>query len=96
MGEDGSLVCTRDQEVKIPASHASQVLDPTGAGDAYRAGLIKGLVMRRNLQDAARMGAVCASYAVECHGTQEHHFSQGEFWGRYHANFNPPPSTNSF
>ena len=94
-GEDGSLVCTRDEEVKIPAVRASQVLDPTGAGDAYRAGLIKGLVMRRSLQDAARMGAVCASYAVECHGTQEHRFSQEEFWVRYHTNFDPSASTTS-
>jgi adenosine kinase len=95
LGENGSLLCTGDEEVKIPAVRASQVLDPTGAGDAYRAGLIKGLVTGRTLQDATRMGAVCASYAVECHGTQDHHFSQEEFWVRYHANFDPPPSTTS-
>jgi adenosine kinase len=95
LGENGSLVCTGDQEVKIPAVSASTVLDPTGAGDAYRAGLIKGLVMGRSVQDAARMGAVCGSYAVECHGTQEHRFSQEEFWARYHANFDPSASTTS-
>ncbi|OEU52212.1 MAG: carbohydrate kinase [Desulfobacterales bacterium S3730MH5] len=87
LGEDGSLICTRDQEVKIPAARASRVQDPTGAGDAYRAGLIKGLVLGKSLPDAARMGGVCASYAVECHGTQEHGFSQEEFWDRYQANF---------
>jgi adenosine kinase len=95
MGDNGSLLCTSDQEAKIPAARASPVLDPTGAGDAYRAGLIKGLVTGRSLQDAARMGAVCASYAVECHGTQEHRFSQEEFWARYHANFDPSASTTS-
>ena len=94
LGEIGSRICTRDQEVKIPAARASQVLDPTGAGDAYRAGLIKGMVMGKDLEDAARMGAVCASYAVECHGTQEHRFSQEEFWARYHANFDQPESTH--
>ncbi|OEU78470.1 MAG: carbohydrate kinase [Desulfobacterales bacterium C00003060] len=87
LGEDGSLICTRDQEIKIPAARASRVQDPTGAGDAYRAGLIKGLVLGKSLPDAARMGGVCASYAVECHGTQEHWFSQEEFWDRYQANF---------
>ena len=87
LGEDGSLICTRDQEIKIPAARASRVQDPTGAGDAYRAGLIKGLVLGKSLPDAARMGGVCASYAVECHGTQEHGFSQEEFWDRYQANF---------
>ena len=95
LGEDGSLLSTGNEEVSIPAARVSQVLDPTGAGDAYRAGLIKGLVMGKNLQNAARMGAVCASYAVECHGTQEHRFSQEEFWARYHANFDPPASTLS-
>jgi len=94
LGEIGSRICTRDQEVKIPAARASQVLDPTGAGDAYRAGLIKGMVMGKDLEDAARMGAVCASYAVECHGTQEHRFSQEEFWARYHANFDQSASTH--
>ncbi|NVL90377.1 MAG: carbohydrate kinase family protein [Desulfobacterales bacterium] len=89
LGENGSLVCSRDQEVKISAARASQVQDPTGAGDAYRAGLIKGLVVGKSLPEAARMGATCASYAVECHGTQEHRFSEEEFWARYHANFGP-------
>ncbi len=87
LGENGSLLCTRDQEVKIAAARASQVVDPTGAGDAYRAGVIKGLVMGKSLLEAARIGAVCASYAVECHGTQEHRFSEEEFWARYQANF---------
>lgn len=89
LGENGSLVCTRDQEVKIPAARASKVLDPTGAGDAYRAGLIKGLVTGKSLVDAARMGAICAVYAIESHGTQGHYFSHEEFWARYEANFGP-------
>jgi len=95
LGEDGSLVCSRDQEVKIPAARASQIVDPTGAGDAYRAGLIKGLVVGENLPEAARMGATCASYAVECHGTQEHRFSEEEFWARHHANFGPNSGAHS-
>jgi adenosine kinase len=95
LGGNGSLVCTGDQEVKIPAVRASRVLDPTGAGDAYRAGLIKGLVIGRSLTEASRMGAVCASYAVEHYGTQEHRFLQEEYWDRYHANFDPSASTTS-
>jgi len=89
LGENGSLVCTHDQEHGIPAVPTSKVLDPTGAGDAYRAGVIKGLVMGKSLPEAARIGAVCAGYAVECHGTQEHHFSEEAFWARYQANFGP-------
>ena len=50
----------------------SQVLDPTGAGDAYRAGLLKGLALGLDWPEAARMGAVLASFCVEQQGTQEH------------------------
>jgi len=89
LGEDGSLVCTSEEEIKIPAARPSQVLDPTGAGDAYRAGLIKGLVVGESLPDAARTGAICASYAVECYGTQEHIFSEEDFWARYERSFGP-------
>jgi len=89
LGEGGSLVCTRDEEMTILAARAARVLDPTGAGDAYRAGLIKGLVVGKSLWDAARTGAVCASYAVECYGTQEHRFSQEAFWARYERSFGP-------
>ena len=87
LGEEGSLICTRDEEERVPAARVSRVQDPTGAGDAYRAGLIKGLAMGKGLPDAARIGAVCASFAVECHGTQEHGFSEEEFWRRYEENF---------
>jgi len=87
LGENGSLICSDNEEVNIPAAPVSSVLDPTGAGDAYRAGLIKGLIMEKSLPDAARMGATCASYAVECYGTQDHSFSEEEFWARYEENF---------
>lgn len=87
LGENGSLLCSQENEVPISAAKALKVLDPTGAGDAYRAGLIKGLVMEKGLADAARMGATCASYAVECYGTQEHSFTNEGFWARHLATF---------
>ncbi len=86
-GDKGSLLRTQQDEVEIPAATALQVLDPTGAGDAYRAGLIKGLLMGKELADAARMGATCASYAVERYGTQEHSFTDEGFWARHLATF---------
>ena len=89
LGEKGSVVRIHDEVHKIPAVPVSKVQDPTGAGDAYRAGLIKGLVTGKNLPEAARVGAVCAGYAVECHGTQKHHFYEEAFWARYEANFGP-------
>ncbi len=87
LGEKGSLVTTKEKEVKLPAVSVEQILDPTGAGDAYRAGLIKGLALGKDLLQAARLGATCASFAVECYGTQEHSFSTEEFWARHENTF---------
>ena len=78
-GEAGSLVSTQDEEVKIPAVKPKQAIDPTGAGDAYRGGLLSGLVHGKSIEDCAKMGSVCASFCVECYGTQDYSFSQEEF-----------------
>jgi adenosine kinase len=88
LGEKGSLVSKRDQEIDIPVAKAKKVVDPTGAGDAYRAGLIKGLITQQDIQVAAQMGSTIASFAVECYGTQEHHFTADDFQDRYQKNFN--------
>ncbi len=79
LGEMGSQVLTPDAEIAIPAAKPRVVVDPTGAGDAYRAGLIKGLVQGKPIEQCAIMGSVCASFAVECYGTQDYHFSLEEF-----------------
>ncbi len=79
LGEMGSRVLTPDAAIAIPAAKPRVVVDPTGAGDAYRAGLIKGLVQGKPIEQCAIMGSVCASFAVECYGTQDYHFSLEEF-----------------
>ena len=85
LGEFGSRISAGRAEIEIPAAKPNEVKDPTGAGDAYRAGLIKGLVQNLDIKASAEMGTVCASYAVECYGTQEHHFSLAEFEKRLAA-----------
>ncbi len=87
LGEHGSIVSANGMELKIPAVKPSKLHEPTGAGDAYRAGLIKGIILKKSLPEAAKMGSTCASYAVEQHGTQEHYFTMEEFWKRHHGNF---------
>lgn len=87
LGEKGSLISTSDVDVPIPPAKAFDVVDPTGAGDAYRAGLLKGLVMGKDIQTAAKMGAVAATYAMEKYGTQEHHYTYNEFVERHRSNF---------
>jgi adenosine kinase len=79
LGELGSRVFTQGCEVCIPPAKAKTVKDPTGAGDSYRGGLISGLVQGLAIEQCARMGSVCASFAVECYGTQEYSFSYEEF-----------------
>ncbi len=79
-GEQGSVVQTQNGQVMVPAvDRRGHVVDPTGAGDAYRGGLVKGLVEGKDIVAAARMGTVCASFAVEVQGTQEYRFTMEEF-----------------
>jgi adenosine kinase len=83
LGELGSRILTTGGEVRVPTGKARQVLDPTGAGDSYRGGLLTGLVQGKGIEDCARMGSVCASFSVECVGTQEYRFAPDEFTERF-------------
>ena len=87
LGGEGSLISTSNLDTAVPAARVSQVLDPTGAGDAYRAGLLKGIALGRDLETAAKMGAVSATYAIEKYGTQEHYFTYEDFTERYRNSF---------
>lgn len=83
LGDLGSTVHTLGNEIGIPTVKARQVLDPTGAGDSYRGGLLTGLVQGKPIDHSARMGSVCASFAVECYGSQEYTFAMEEFDERF-------------
>jgi adenosine kinase len=85
LGGLGSRVLTRGCEVGIPPAKPKTVKDPTGAGDSYRGGLISGLVQGLAIEQCARLGSVCASFAVECYGTQEYRFSHEEFNERFNG-----------
>lgn len=87
LGEKGSLISTKDQNISVPIASVSEIKDPTGAGDAYRAGLLKGLAMGKDIGKAAKIGAVAAAYAVEKYGTQEHSYTYEDFSKRYRENF---------
>ena len=87
LGEKGSLVSTRISDHRIPPAETDKVVDPTGAGDAYRAGLMKGLVTGKDIVAAAKMGSIAAVYAIEAYGTQEHCYLFEDFVERYKNNF---------
>jgi adenosine kinase len=78
-GEQGSRVSLPGKDVEIPVARPQHVVDPTGAGDSYRGGLISGLVKGLSIEQSARLGSVCASFCLEHCGTQEYRFTAAEF-----------------
>ena len=82
MGVEGSLITMGETSITIPSVEPNKVSDPTGAGDSYRGGLIKGLIEGKDLAEAALMGSVCASFAIEVEGTQDYSFTAAEFQQR--------------
>ncbi len=78
-GEKGSVLLTDQGSVDIPAAPADEVQDPTGAGDAYRSGLMKGLALGESLAEACLYGAAISSFAVSLPGTQEYRLRAGQF-----------------
>ena len=90
-GEEGSKVLLPGGEaIEVPAAKAREVVDPTGAGDAYRGGFVAGLLRGADLGVCGRMGSIAAVYAVESYGTQAHSYTRDEFWRRYEDNFGAP------
>lgn len=87
LGKKGSVIRTSNKNIFIKSCKAKKIVDPTGAGDAYRAGILKGLAVNLGLEQLGRIASVAAVYAVENYGTQEHKFTFAEFKKRYQATF---------
>ncbi len=88
-GEHGSTVITRDHRIDVPAVPPDRIVDPTGVGDAFRGGLMKGLASGRSLEVSAKMGSVAATWALEHLGGTSHAYTWPEFVQRYEAHFGP-------
>lgn len=82
-GPNGSRVRMRQGDAQVPAVKLDAPVDPTGAGDAYRAGFIKGMLAGLTYEQCARLGSVVASFCVEKHGTQNHTFDGDMVLERY-------------
>jgi len=87
LGRHGSRITTRDGTVEIPAAPSVREMDPTGAGDAYRSGLVAGLLRGLDHAAAGRVASLAATYAVEHVGTIEHSFTRAEFDARHRESF---------
>ena len=88
-GEHGCTVMTRDRSVDVPAVSPDRIADPTGVGDAFRGGFMKGLATRLPYETCARFGSVAATYALEHLGGTYHAYTWGEFAARYEKHFGP-------
>lgn len=83
LGKNGSLIEVDGQRYDIPAVQPREMVEPTGAGDAYRGGLLRGIQLGLPWDIAGRMGALAAAYVLENIGTQGHSYTPSEFVARY-------------
>ena len=90
-GEQGSVIHDGAVTIDVPPAPARQVVEPTGVGDAYRAGIIVGLTRGYSWETTGRIASLVATYALECDGTQGHCFTLPEFAERYRAVFGDAP-----
>ncbi|MAS34425.1 MAG: ribokinase [Anaerolineaceae bacterium] len=82
-GASGALIYHQGQKIDVPAFPVDAILDPTGAGDAFRAGFLRGMAADFPLQLCGMMGSLCACYVLEQVGTQNHNFTVSEFVQRF-------------
>lgn len=86
-GERGASVITSNESLDVPAVPPEREADPTGVGDAYRGGFMKGLATGAELLTCARLGSVAATYALEHVGGSSHSYQWEEFAARYEQHF---------
>lgn len=88
-GEKGCSVLTKGTQVDVPAVRPTRIDDPTGVGDAFRGGFMKGLAKGASYEVCARIGSVAATYALEHLGGTSHAYTRDEFADRYEKHFGP-------
>ena len=86
-GAEGSVVYSEAETLKIPAVAVTDIKDPTGCGDAYRAGLIFGLMQAMDLQTSCRIASLMGALKIAHHGTQNHQFTMTEFADKFEQAF---------
>jgi adenosine kinase len=87
LAEKGANVKSNGKEYLIPIVRANCIADPTGVGDAFRGGFLRGYRLGLDLQICGQMGALAATYCIEQKGTQNHFYTTTEFIKRYRSNF---------
>jgi adenosine kinase len=95
-GEKGCSIIEAGGRTDVPAVPPVRIVDPTGVGDAFRGGLLKGLACGAPAVTCARLGSVAATYALEHLGGQSHAYTWPEFLERYEAHFGPLEQPQAF
>lgn len=91
LGEKGSQIRTGGKVIDIPVVTPLRQADPTGVGDAYRAGIIKGYLKNLSWETTGKLGSLAATYVLEEYGTQNHRYDLNEFKQRYCETFGTMP-----
>ncbi len=86
-GKKGSTIFADNQEFFVPVAEVDRIVDPTGVGDAFRGGFLRGYQLGLDWETCGKMGSVAAAFCLEEKGTQSHHYSVDEFVSRYSLNF---------
>jgi adenosine kinase len=86
-GAKGSVIYSKQRRIDVPAVAAKAVLDPTGCGDAYRAGLIYGLMQDKDLETTGNIASLMGAIKIASRGTQNHHFKSEDFAQRFEDTF---------
>ena len=86
-GGDGSVIYADGERLEIPAVKPKQILDPTGCGDAYRAGLLFGMLRDMSWADTGRLASLLGARKIEHRGTQNHQFSPQSLMDDFQAAF---------
>jgi adenosine kinase len=94
LGEKGAAIYADGQIVRVPVVAPRAILDPTGVGDAFRGGFVRGLRLNLDWETCGKMGALAAAYCLETRGPQEHSYTPAEFVARYRENFNDQGKLN--
>ena len=86
-GGEGSHIYTKEGLIEVPIVEPESISDPTGCGDAYRAGLLYGLVNNMDIEIAGKIASLMGAIKISCHGTQNHTFTIDEFMSQLESKF---------
>ena len=86
-GGEGSHIYTKEGLIEVPIVEPESISDPTGCGDAYRAGLLYGIVNNMDIEIAGKIASLMGSIKISCHGTQNHTFTIDEFMSQLESKF---------